>query len=109
MKLQEGKRYVRRDGQISGVIEHNPFNYEYPFVDADNRNTYSKDGLRFIKGLEHASDLVGLHYDSEPVNPAVSDPSMVVISAKEYNRLKDIEAHLKELQELWNEIQAEKA
>lgn len=108
MKLQEGKRYVRRDGQLSGIIEHNPFNHDFPFVDEMNRNTYMKDGIRFTKGLEHASDLVSLHYESEPINPAVSGPTMVVISAKEYNRLKEIESHLKQVTELWNEIQAEK-
>ena len=109
MKLQEGKRYVRRDGQLSGVIEHNPFNHDFPFVDEMNRNTYSKNGRRWNEETQHASDLVSLHYESEPINPAVSDTTMVVISAKEYNRLKKIESHLKQVTKLWNEIQAEKA
>lgn len=108
MKLQLGKRYVRRDGQISGVIEHNPFNHEYPYVDDKYHNTYTEKGKRFNNLWDHDSDLASVHYESEPNFPIITDPSMMVISVKEYDRLKEIESHLKQVTELWNEIQAEK-
>jgi hypothetical protein len=55
LQLQYGKRYVRRDGKITGeLVENN--NSKYPFLDALNECSYKSDG-RYLNA-EHEEDLV---------------------------------------------------
>jgi len=57
IKLESGKRYVRRDGKVSGplAIAHND---EYPFVDEVHDEDYMADGSYIMTSLERPEDLV---------------------------------------------------
>jgi hypothetical protein len=64
MKLEVGKRYVRRDGKISGLLE-SCNDASYLFHDKTIFATYTEEGTRGL-GPDHWSDLI-----SEYVEPAV--------------------------------------
>lgn len=65
LKLEVGKRYVRRDGGISGIIETRPKHYvSYPFQDLDSLITYTGDG-KFYSYCGDDRDLI-----SEYIEPA---------------------------------------
>jgi hypothetical protein len=62
MKLQAGKRYIRRDGGVSGELVYNPKqNTHYPYVDSATDETYTEDGSFYkteIGNQEFLEDLV---------------------------------------------------
>jgi hypothetical protein len=47
LKIEAGRRYVRLDGQISGIITQRPGNSVYPFVDMSQGTTYTSEGKFF--------------------------------------------------------------
>ena len=69
MKIEAGKRYVRRDGKISGVIEKGCTDDLYPFCDDDSGDCYREDGL-WLLGEESDEDLI-----SEYVEPIAEQPA----------------------------------
>lgn len=48
LKLEVGKRYVRRNGEVSGVIDRGGSSI-YPFYDPSARETYNEDGRYYSK------------------------------------------------------------
>jgi len=58
VKLEYGKRYVRRDGKVSGPLAIAPHNDEYPFVDEVHDEYYMADGSYIVPSLERPEDLV---------------------------------------------------
>lgn len=77
MKIEVGKRYVRHDGEISGVIEVNPLmNSEtHPFYDPVFAETYRSDGLWWCEGVGKTNiyDLISEYRETsvrdEPTTP----------------------------------------
>lgn len=57
VKIQVGKRYVRRDGQISGVIDSIPRHKIYPFLCKATGYIYTENG-RYYKDSVDGRDLV---------------------------------------------------
>lgn len=60
MKLEIGKRYVRRDGVITGPLVANPewLRSIFPFLNPDGWGLYTEDG-RFVSALpDHRLDIV---------------------------------------------------
>lgn len=64
--IEVGKRYVRRDGCVTGVLVANSGLSTYLFRDPDSGATYSVAGREFIHS-ENFMDLVSLYV--EPVTP----------------------------------------
>ena len=56
MKIEEGKRYVRRDGKVSGKIITR-ISDAYPFFDPQRVVTYSAIG-KTVSGMEIGPDLI---------------------------------------------------
>jgi len=56
LRIIAGDRYIRRDGEISGVIS-NGFSDEYPFYDMENRHSYSRNGKHW-KWHKFPEDLI---------------------------------------------------
>jgi hypothetical protein len=52
MKIETGKRYVRLDGKVSGVITQRSCNSLYPFVDLSEGVTYTPEGKFYIDDCE---------------------------------------------------------
>ena len=68
MKIEAGKRYVRRDGTVSGVIEKIKTEDNYQFWDSVHDDFYNENGLMFL-GKEHDKDLI-----REYVEPVSEQP-----------------------------------
>lgn len=66
LKLEFGKRYVRRDGEISGVLE-DTFTSSYPFLDESQSATYTENGIR-ISGTSDPSDLISEYVDDPQIS-----------------------------------------
>lgn len=66
MKIEAGKRYVRRDGEISGVISAQR-NIAYPFLDTEANASYSASGSYSIR-VRHPWDLIR-EYTPTPSTP----------------------------------------
>ena len=82
MKLEVGKRYVRRDGEISGVIDlRSKFcmgDYkDHPYVDRTHGYTYTSEGFYFRSNNPDSWELV------QEYNETVDEPEP--ISEKVYN------------------------
>lgn len=76
MKLELGKRYVRRDGRLSGILEHtNAEVGQYCFKDPEMRCTYTEEGAYFVC-CERPDDLMWEFVEvqeSEVTNVPVTD------------------------------------
>ena len=69
MKLEYGKRYVRRDGEVTGPLQKNP-SRDYPFNDDANANSYSKTGdYNLDDGEDCPFDLVSEYETPVPPTP----------------------------------------
>ena len=77
MKIEEGKRYVRRDGKVSGKIITR-ISDAYPFFDPQRVVTYSAIGKTF-SGMEIGPDLITEY----------KEPSMKEIDFKKPLRFMD--------------------
>lgn len=73
MKIEAGKRYVRRDGRITGVIVKE-LDDTYPFFDRVHANSYTESGMLFDDDSmyddtenERGMDLVGEYVSQESV------------------------------------------
>lgn len=66
MKIELGKRYIRRDGLLSGKIECSG-SEGYTLIDRDNEATYTSEGL-WIEGRVSHKDLVSTYLDPEDLN-----------------------------------------
>lgn len=66
LEVQVGKRYVRRDGQVTGLIVYSG-STDYPFRDSVRHLTYKSDGVWDVTRHPTTEDLV-----SEYVEPAKS-------------------------------------
>jgi len=78
MELEVGKRYVRRDGEISGVIDLRSNSY-FPFWDEVNKNSYKITGNYWASDKITDWDLIQEYNEGETVEE--SEP----ISEKAYN------------------------
>lgn len=57
-KLEDGKRYVRKDGSVSGIIRAlKTTNEHYKFIDERASETYCENGA-WIQGKTCAKDLI---------------------------------------------------
>lgn len=65
MKIELGKRYVRRDGTVSGVLTGRQ-NYLYPFIDRARGSTYTADGKLFSRKEPDPCDLVAEYVKEDP-------------------------------------------
>lgn len=75
MQIEVGKRYVMRDGNVSGLLQYR-LGDTYPFLCPVNNRMYAVKGERYI-GKEHPTDLVAEYV--EPVSPSeVSGKESVV-------------------------------
>lgn len=63
MKLQLGKRYIRRDGQVTRPLVKNNHR-TYPFRDPKTAYVYQLDGRGSCSGLTLNLDIVALYYDT---------------------------------------------
>lgn len=58
MKLELGKRYVRRDGQLTGILEHTNNSFgQYHFTDPETHLIYTEDGA-YCKDFKRPDDLM---------------------------------------------------
>lgn len=65
MKIEAGKRYVRRDGKISGVIKvHN--NEFYPRFDPRYFIHYTENGMYWKDGKDSRYDLIAEYVPKSP-------------------------------------------
>ncbi len=67
MQIEVGKRYVRRIGSVSGLIESRD-SVDYPFKDPESGHTLTIGGNVYRGGSEHGYDLVAEYI--EPVSPS---------------------------------------
>lgn len=51
--LEEGKRYVRRDGKISGEIHKSDYKFSHLFIDKENEVLYTSSGHNLFVGHEN--------------------------------------------------------
>jgi hypothetical protein len=72
LKLEVGKRYRRRDGEVV-TISWRCGSEDYPFV-ANTDYSYDEDG-RYLSGDEHAFDLVEEVADEQPQSDDINNPS----------------------------------
>lgn len=79
LEVQVGKKYVRRDGRVSGPIEYSG-GTDYPFRDSVTHFTYKSDGTWDVTRHPAAEDLV-----SEYVEPA--KPEALFLFMDTYGRL----------------------
>lgn len=56
MKLEIGKRYVRRDGRITAPLISHP-HPRYKFKDPDTNKTFTKEG-EHVQGVKHPANLI---------------------------------------------------
>lgn len=67
MQIEAGKRYVRRDGSVSGLIGSRD-SVDYPFKDIESGHTLTIGGNVYRGGSQHDYDLVAEYI--EPVPPS---------------------------------------
>lgn len=65
LKLEVGKRYIRRDGFVTAPLTKNPISAGYPFWDPKEENSYTEDGAFFSSGSESRRDLVAEYVEPE--------------------------------------------
>ena len=65
MKIEAGKRYVRRDGAISGMIREDCNDEDYPFWDDSDGSSYNEYGM-WLTGTEHDEDLIREYVEPQP-------------------------------------------
>jgi hypothetical protein len=58
MKLELGKRYVRRDGEVTGPLEKNDGNPEYPFWDNEHCYSYTPEGTNDLDYVGCPLDII---------------------------------------------------
>ncbi|WP_077218249.1 dATP/dGTP diphosphohydrolase domain-containing protein [Acidithiobacillus albertensis] len=63
MEIEEGKRYMRRDGRKTGALMRCG-SKNYPFLDPYTRDTYTCSGEQYA-GVMRPADLISGLYDSE--------------------------------------------
>lgn len=78
LRLESGKRYVRRDGEITGRLESNR-NPVFRFKDPLTGRTYRSNGLTFIGSkAELPLDLVSVYLEisleGKEIVPTTPDP-----------------------------------
>lgn len=80
MKIEAGKRYVRRDGKVTGPIgvEGEGGDTDYPFYDDVFECTYTPHGVWKLNGEEHPQDLVMIY----PEPPSQGSVEIKVLRAE---------------------------
>lgn len=86
--IEVGKRYVRRDGEVTGLLVANSGLSTYTFRDPSSGATYSNTGREFIH-TENFMDLV-----SEYVEPATPVPlPEFLLYSHEYKPIAELKLH----------------
>jgi len=131
LQIEEGKRYVRRDGEVTQAIERTPRSHRYsgshPLRDSEHGWTYRVDGSFDSKeGELHDFDLIAEYVEPEPAaddeshNAAVaiitrmSDQSTELTALRQQcqrhaERIAELEQRNGELTKLVNKCNAERA
>ena len=65
MKLEIGKRYIRRDGIITGPLRMSK-HWQYSFYDPANDESYSEQG-KFLVGVKRDEDLMAEYTEPDSV------------------------------------------
>lgn len=68
MKLEIGKRYVRRDGFVTGPLENNT-SPDYPLWDDDHTRSYTPNGA-YLLGETNLEDIVAEYEEPAPKPPS---------------------------------------
>jgi hypothetical protein len=84
MQLQVGKRYVMRNGQISGIMMANDVSWGnlYQFQD-ESGATWTKDGIFLVGGIDHNFDLMSeavIEQDEEPKAIGLTDDEKALLT-----------------------------
>lgn len=58
LKIKVGKRYVRRDGEITGIIVRSEEEPKYPYMDSSTGFTYMYTGVYYELDPFHSFDLI---------------------------------------------------
>lgn len=65
LQLEIGKRYIRRDGEITGPIGKSSASIRYPFWDSLNDYSYTSTGHLWVCKTETTKDLVEEYVETE--------------------------------------------
>lgn len=80
--VKAGKRYWKRDGKISGIIEQtksdNSYYTTHPFFDPVTRITYKESGLSSTQQIKYSDDLIAEYY--EPKNTTTAQQIEPIVS-----------------------------
>lgn len=69
MKIEAGKRYIRRDGVITGPLTFNENDWEgYPFQDPVSGSDYTGNGRYWYEGGDSDEDLILEYVPSDPTS-----------------------------------------
>ena len=63
--IEEGRRYVRRDGQITGTLIK-CINPHFPWRDKENKSNYTNNGFYFGEKELHNKDIISEFIESTP-------------------------------------------
>lgn len=95
MKLEIGKRYVRRDGKITAPLRKGQVTSPYPFVDSATGCIYMPDGIYEIGYAPHSCDLVAEYVESPSLETRVTKLEADVAELKEPDETAALRAQLK--------------
>ena len=104
MIIQAGKRYIRRDGKVTGILTDLPQNNVYKFFDRLHNKSYTRVGENVERTVPVQEDLMEEYFEPTSINKIVSiHPSVSFngpyVCAGKYNAL--VEA-AKEVTDLHN-------
>jgi hypothetical protein len=77
LKIEAGKRYIRRDGVISGPIEPNPNTYLYPWFDSKNSYTYASNGNYYAD-----ADITKIDLIEEYIEPVTEQEINIIVETE---------------------------
>ena len=69
LKIEVGKRYVRRDGEITGVIVRSEIEPMYPYMDSSTDHTYMDTGVYYEFKPFHPLDLTTEYIEGSKETP----------------------------------------
>lgn len=99
MKIELGKKYIRRDRKVTGALTLNPDLYTaYPFMDPVTSRTYTTDGAT-LRGYPHDEDLIAEYVEPQSREAELEEKlqAMKEMYDELYKHHEEIEAKLAEL------------
>ena len=102
MKLKYGKRYVRRDGEVTGPLEKSNFCDTYRYKDPTTGHTYTQSGIYDLTTRDSGDKNLETEYVPPSVPQSVPEPVLEPISA---NAIQHGGSHYKKMAiEPWDYI-----